>query len=240
LSSWADRAHVEKRGQAWLDTLVPVIEAMRTALREIPPGELAARSGAVFDAGHTPSPLPPLPPGGEVPKAGVRVGGELWLRYLGREYRIAWPELVAYPESGEQPCPASLQGMVLYYLSHADGTPLAGRWLSFRELPGGGFYHQAFQGYTGGRLVRHFGNDLEAFCQAARTLDGFRLALGDAAFSFDVLPRVRLAVIYWLGDDEFTPNAQVLFDASVSHYLPTDACAVLGSQLIGQLVKSET
>jgi hypothetical protein len=246
LSSWSDRAHVEKRGQAWLDTLVPVIEAMRATLRNVGPDELAARSGARTtdlqpEGRKQKAESRKLPTAGCLLPTDLAVGGlrssvsELWLHYLGREYRIAWPELVAYPAGSDQPCPGNLQGLFLYYLSHADGTPLAGRWLSFRELPGGGFYHRAFQGYTGNRLARHFGNDLEAFRQAARALDGFRLDLGDAAFSFDVLPRVRLAVIYWAGDDEFTPSAQVLFDASVSHYLPTDACAVLGSQLVDRL-----
>jgi hypothetical protein len=214
LSSWGDRAHVEKRAQAWLDTLEPVIETLRETLRGVEPGDLAARSGMNCDA-----------------------DGQFWLRYLGRDYRLTWPGLMAYPGDSDQPCPANLQGLFLYYLSHADGTPWVGRWVSFRELPAGGFYHQAFQGYTGNRLTKVFGNDLEAFRQAARELGGWRLDLGDAAFTFDALPRVILAVVYWQGDDEFAPNAQVLFDASVSGYLPTDACAVLGSQLVDRLIK---
>ena len=47
--------------------------------------------------------------------------------------------------------------MILYYLSYADGTPLADRWIGYRELPDGTFYSQAFQGYSGDRLARHSG-----------------------------------------------------------------------------------
>ena len=35
--------------------------------------------------------------------------------------------------------------MFLYYLQTADGSPLKGKWVAFRDLPGGMFYHQAYQ-----------------------------------------------------------------------------------------------
>ncbi len=228
LSSWGDRAHVEKRGQAWLDTLEPVVESMRAAVRGLEPQVVAARTGALYEPLHSAS-------RGE--GQGVSVEGTLWLRYLNCEYRITWPDLIAYPATGDQSCPANLQGMFLYYLRYADGTPRVGRWLSFRELPSGGFYHHAFQGYTGNRLIKHFGNDLEAFRRAGRAVGGMHLDIGDAGLSFDVLPRVPVAIVYWQGDEEFPPNAQLLFDASAPGYLPTDAFAVLGSQLVGRLIK---
>ena len=72
--------------------------------------------------------------------------------------------------------------------------------------------------------------------EAAHKLDGMKLGYGDAAFAFHVLPRVPLAVIYWRGDEDFPANCQILFDASASHYLPTDLCAILGSMLTRKLL----
>lgn len=194
------------------------MDELRQAVRQVPPAELADRSGALFDA------------------AGADQG-DLRLRYLDRDYRVTWPELVAYPQDADEPCPANLQGLFLYYLHTADGTMPTGEWMAYRELPGGQFYAQAFQGYTGERLVRVVGDDLEALSRAARRLGGFRLDFGDVAFTFDVLPRIPLALVYWLGDEEFPPSARVLFDASASHYMPTDGLAVLGSRLIDLLIE---
>jgi hypothetical protein len=53
-----------------------------------------------------------------------------------------------------------------------------------------------------------------------------------------VLPRVWLAVVLHLADEEFPASANVLFDASASHYLPTEDLAVLGGMLTGRLIKS--
>jgi hypothetical protein len=46
-----------------------------------------------------------------------------------------------------------------------------------------------------------------------------------------------VAAVYWQGDEDFPSTCQLLFDASVSRCLPTDACAVLGSALTRMLIK---
>jgi hypothetical protein len=126
--------------------------------------------------------------------------------------------------------------LLLYYFSVADGAPLSDRWISFSELPDGKFYNQAFQGYTGQRLVQVFKNNRQSFELAAARQDGRRLSHGDVGFMFQALPRIPLMVAYWQGDEDFPSNFQILFDASASHYLPTDAYAILGSTLTRRLV----
>ena len=55
---------------------------------------------------------------------------------------------------------------------------------------------------------------------------------------FRVLPRVRVAAILHLGDDEFPAEASLLFDASVRHYLPIEDVAVLGGLVAGELIRA--
>lgn len=62
--------------------------------------------------------------------------------------------------------------------------------------------------------------------------------MGDAAYLFQVLPLVSLLAVTWLGDEEMPPAYQILFDANVSHHLPTDVCAILGSMLTERLIRS--
>lgn len=199
--------------EQWRRSLQPLIAEARAELRGREPGELAALAGAEYR------------------------GGELLIRLLDREYRIAYPQLVAYElESGKE-CPEELQALLLDYLRRADGTPPSGEWLAFRELPEGQFYYRTFQGYSGDSLVRAFGNDLESFKQAARALGGEPLDLGDAAFALRALPHIQMAAVYWRGDQEFSPRATVLFDAAAANYLPAEGLAILGRWLCSKLIK---
>ena len=63
-------------------------------------------------------------------------------------------------------------------------------------------------------------------------------ALPGVAYAFQPLPRIRLASILYLGDEEFPARAMVLFDAAASHYMTTDGLALLGAGLVGRLVQS--
>jgi hypothetical protein len=195
---------------AWAETFAPVLQELRMYLWRLQPQPLAAAAGAVWLAER----------------------GELRLCCLGEELCLPWETLVAHPVAAAVPCKADLQGLLLYYLSRADGTLPAGRWIAFRELPDGWFYHQAFQGYTGHYLTQAVGNDLERLDRAARQLGGQPLDIGDVGYTFDGLPRVPLALVYWQGDEEFPPQAQVLFDAATGHYLPIDGFAMLGRRLV--------
>jgi glutathione S-transferase len=128
--------------------------------------------------------------------------------------------------------------LLLHYLLTADGTPLSDRWIAFRNLPGGLGYDGAFQRRANLRLANAFGANRKAFEKAARALSGEQLTFGDASFLFRVLPRVWLAVVLHLEDEEFPASANVLFDAAASHYLPTEDLAVLGGILAGRLIKA--
>lgn len=159
----------------------------------------------------------------------------LIVRFLDIELTLAHPSLEISRADGG-PC-AEWQGHLLtYYLSMADGTQPAGKWVALRDLPGGMFYQKAYDGYTGGDLVRAFGNDVEPFRQACRALGAEPLNTGDAGYRFLVLPKVWLAAIYWLGEEIIPPSARVLFDACIEHYLPTDSCAALGGWLSDRII----
>ena len=198
------------------------VEALRAELRLAQPLQLAAHTHTVYS-----------------PAEGFHL--TLWER----PHRLSFPELIVYKPSGAEASP-SIQALVLYYYLTADGAPLSERWVSLAELPDGRFYNQAYQGYRGRKLSLAFGNRLEALAQAVQAQGGeaFRPpgaeeAPGDAAFHFQAFPRLPLLLVYWLGDEEFPASAQVLFDASASHYLPTDVCAILGGMLTGRLIATQ-
>ena len=198
------------------------LDELRTLLAFSDPEAIARMSGAVYT------------PGDALLTPDDRLNLALWSAPIS----ITCSEWVAYPEAENQPLSAFDQALILYYLTTADGTSLTGEWIAFSDLPDGRFYNQAFQGYTGKQLARLFQDDRVAFEQAAQALGGIRQPLGDASFAFQALPRVPLLAVYWQGDEDFPSTCQVLFDAAASHYLPTDAYAILGSTLTRRLIKA--
>jgi hypothetical protein len=203
----------------WLEYSLPVMEAMRDELAAIDPVVLGARTGTTFF------------------RESSQGQGYFELPYIGRPYHLSYPSFEARdPETGEE-CWAGLRFLFLHYFHKADGAPLAYRWIAYRELPDGMFYFHAFQGYTGTRLIKAFANDLERLKTAALGVGGEAISHGDAGFMFWPLPRVPLAVVYWLGDEEFTPTANVLFDGSAGHYLSTDGLAMLGRELCSKIIR---
>ncbi|MEJ2208321.1 MAG: DUF3786 domain-containing protein [Anaerolineae bacterium] len=79
---------------------------------------------------------------------------------------------------------------------------------------------------------------IAGFQAAARAMGAESLSFGDASFLFRALPRLWMAVVLYVADDEFPASANVLFDASASHYLPTEDMAVLGGLLASRLIKA--
>jgi hypothetical protein len=199
----------------WFDRLAPVVEQARTTLRSLKPDKLMLRSGCQRDE-----------------------DGNFRLTFFWQEYVISAEDFtVRRADTGEQ-LASFTQSLILTYLATADGTTPSGRWVGFRDLPDGMFYVQAFEGYSGRRLVRELQGGIEAFRRAAEELGGELLTIGDAGHAFTVLPRVHLAVVYWQGDEEFPSQARVLFEDTAAHYMPTDGLAVLGSQLVGRILKA--
>jgi hypothetical protein len=200
-----------------IDRFARRISQLKQNLQGVDPFYLANRTGASY-----------LP--GQVDK------GEFQLSLWGSRMRITFPAFDAFSQATGEPAPDVTQALLLYYFNTADGTPLSSHWISFADLPDGRFYNQAFQGYTGGVLARVFQNDKSGFEGAAAGLGGVVQSLGDSAFTFQALPFVMLLIVFWQGDEDFPSSYQILFDASSSHYLPTDAFAILGSTLTRRMV----
>ena len=202
--------------QGWYDKLAPLVAGSRDRLRELKVSKLVLRSGCSQEP-----------------------DGTLRLTFFWRDYRIHRPDfVVTRADTGDEPS-SFIQALILTYLITADGTTPSGRWVAFRSLPDGMFYAQAFRGYAEDRLVRELGEEgIEAFRRGVEQLGGEPLEIGDAGQAFRVLPRVQLAAVYWLGDEDFASRASVLFEETAPHYMSTDGLAILGSHLASAIVKA--
>jgi len=178
----------------------------------------AALSGGWFESG----------PGGQ-----ARMG----LRYLDRHLLLSFPQGTIEAEDEQERIPLREQILILHYLERARGVPLAERWISFAEIPGGAFYHPVFLKRCKSPLVKFFGENPDALKSMAAELGGEPLDLGDEGVKIQAFPFVPLALILWRGDAEFPAGGNLLFDASVSEYLPLEDIVILAETVVGKLVK---
>jgi hypothetical protein len=195
------------------------LDELRSALQVQDPGLVAVRSGSshlTLDPDR----------------------GELHVPLWGKVCILCWPQLTGCSEKDDR-LPDFQLAMLLYYLVTADGAPLTGRWVSFADLPDGRTYNAAFQGYSGDEIVKRFGFDLEGLKFACSKAGGKPVDVGSASFIFQALPKVPLLLTYWLGDEDFPSSCRILFDESASHYLPIDACAILGSMLTQKVIRNQ-
>lgn len=131
----------------------------------------------------------------------------------------------------------SLRILALRYLYRADGSPVTGEWVAYRDLPGGLFYAATIPPTVERPLAEAFGWQPGSLTSAAAHLGGQPEYFGDEAFSYLAFPRVPLLVVLHRGDEEFPPEARVLFDRCCSHYLNTDDLKVLATQLSALLLR---
>lgn len=165
-------------------------------------------------------------------------GGGYVVSFMDREYRIdpASRRIRAaeHPERLEQDPECEL--LLLTYLLHVTDTPLGGRWITEKELPGGSLFFRGVHALPLRPLEERFGGDGEDFRRTGRLLGGNELEFGDVSFRFAVLPRIPMGLVLWLADEEFPARVTAMFDSSLSAHLPLDAVLALahcaGARLI--------
>ena len=160
------------------------------------------------------------------------------LQYLNRSCRITLPEVeVSFSDSPEA-VPLKTKVLLLHYLMWAKGTPLSGQMITFKELPEGIIYSPTFAKRTLNPLTKNFGKAPHRLVEVAGKLRGQKVAFGDVSVTIGAFPRVPITLVLWQGDSEFPPSASIMFDATVTDYLPTEDIIITCEAIIWTLVRS--
>jgi hypothetical protein len=173
---------------------------------------------------------------GAILKRGEQGKYLLTLTFLNRRCEIEFPEItILYPGSQEE-VPLWSKIILLHYLIKAQGVPLSGKWINFRQVPGGEGYYPAFVRRSQTPLCDFFNDRLEWLEASACALGGERAPYGDRAVVIPALPRVPIALVFWRGDEEFGSEVTILFDETIPCYLSTEDIAVLSQHTVGGLI----
>jgi hypothetical protein len=166
-------------------------------------------------------------------------GAKIIIDFFSEPYHIYFPQIEFYSPS-EKTVSLVTRVLLLHYLIRADGSPLTGKWVGYKDIPGGLLYAGVFARRVIEPLVRKFGNSAKWFKEIGKKLGGKSVEVGDASFILHAFPFIPLQYVLWEGDEEFPPSVQLLFDASVDHYLSLEDIVVLGQMATGRLIHQST
>ena len=162
-------------------------------------------------------------------------GETITVPFFSEPHTIQFPRIEFYSPS-KKVVSLVTRILLLHYLIRADGYPLAGKWAAYKDIPGGLLYAGVFARRVTEPLQRRFGRSARLFRETGSRYGGESVEVGDASFILYAFPRVPLQYVLWEGDEEFPPSLQLLFDASVDHYLTLEDIVVLGQVTAGRLI----
>ena len=160
------------------------------------------------------------------------------LKYLNQSYQITLPDIEISLEGSQKEVPLRDKILILHYLTQAKGTPISNKTIAYKELPEGANYFPTFSKRAIKPLVDHFGNEPHRLLDVARVLGGNKADYGDVAVTINAFSRVPITLVLWRGDAELPPAGNVLFDSTISDYLPAEDINVLCEIIAWRLVKS--
>ncbi len=175
------------------------------------PAEAAARTGAAWN------------------------GKEFTLKLLGRDFAIAHPDYAIRALDGGSIPPLPTQTFLLRYLLESREEAWAGEWKTLREMPWGEMYIKPYTGRVLTRAAFTFGTRSAKFKAAAEKMGAAAVAHGDAGYEFSLIGGYKMRILVWEGDEEFPPNAQVLYSENFARGFAAEDRVVAGDILISTI-----
>lgn len=120
---------------------------------------------------------------------------------------------------------------IVYYMLRFRSAEPAHEWISEKDIPGGATFFRGPHAIPTEYISHHYGNDIKAFENRCNRLSGTSLKMADAAFEFPITDRLPVAVLYWQGDDDFPPEAKILYDKTIAAELPPDIVLSLAVEI---------
>ena len=162
-------------------------------------------------------------------------GKEFYVNLLGREFAISHPVYaIRAMDNGPVP-PLATQTFLLRYLLESKNVAWQGGWKTFREMPWGEMYIKPYTGRVLTRAAFTFGTRVDAFRSAAEKMGAVALSHGDAGYQFTLVGNYQMQILVWEGDEEFPPNAQVIYSDNFADGFAAEDRVVAGDILISTI-----
>ena len=119
--------------------------------------------------------------------------------------------------------------LILHYLiKKLAGLPrVKDEWISFNELVGGPGYYPTFKKRVIDVIKRKYSPKPDALFDLIERFKGKKTQLADISIILKTFENVPILINFWRGDEEFGPEANVLFDKTIQDIFCTEDIVVL-------------
>ena len=128
---------------------------------------------------------------------------------------------------------------LIQYLTGAQCVETTGEWISEKDFPGGPTFFRGPHSIPTDVISKNFKNDIDAFKVRCAQLHGRPVEMADAAYIFEITARIPVAVLYWIGDNDFPAEAKLLYDSTITRHLTADIVFALAVGICDRLAKSD-
>ena len=158
--------------------------------------------------------------------------------HLNRVYKISLPGGEVTFIDSDETVPTRDKILILHYFICAKGTPLTGQLITYKELQEGINYYPTFFKRAIDPIINNFKDEPEKLPKIAEIIGGHKSDYGDIAVTINAFAKVPLTFVLWRGDKEFPTEGNILFDSTISDYLPTEDVTILCEIIAWKLVRA--
>ena len=174
------------------------------------PAEMAARCGLPYD--------------------GERRAVDITL--LGETFSVSHPDFTI---TGPSPLTNAERILALRYLTDGRCAMPGGTYLPYREFPWGEVYLQQFTGRCIKRFAFSYSGRPELLNRVMERLPAKKLSRSDAGWEVELMPGLTVQFLLWLADEEFPPNAQILFSDNFRYAFTAEDMANIGDIILNRM-----
>jgi hypothetical protein len=159
------------------------------------------------------------------------------VKFLGDEYSLQPDSRKVLSLSCNAPAKDFSAILILHYqAAKLKGLPLlTGEWLDFKELSGIEGYAAAFRKRAVEPIIRKYGSRPEGVLAILDRLPGKRVNQGDVGIVLETFEGVPALITLWRSDEEFGPDANMIFDKSISRIFCIEDIVVLAGIIASQI-----
>ena len=159
-------------------------------------------------------------------------GQAITMNLMGHTYQVTPPDFTI---TGEPALTNRERILFLRYLLDGAYTAPSGEYLTYREFPWGEVYLQQFTGRCIKRFAFSYGSKPELLKKVMERLGARPVERSDVGYELTLMEGLTMQFLLWLGDDEFPPNAQILFSDNFRTAFTAEDMANIGDITIGRM-----
>ncbi|MEE8416465.1 MAG: DUF3786 domain-containing protein [Desulfobacterales bacterium] len=124
---------------------------------------------------------------------------------------------------------------IVHYLLKSKEIDISREWISEKDIPGGTTFFRGPHAIPTHLISKQFGNNIKEFRKRCEQLHGIPLDITNVAYRFEITAHIPVAALYWEGDDEFLPEAKILYDRTIIVHLASDIIFALAVEICTRL-----